>query len=169
MTTEEADVETGYDLTGVHGLEQHYEVLDPEDVEKERQTRVSWDWQVTGDASFAVYLALIVVGPETAPERVHVAYVATFEFSGSAPTLDLQNFVVFAASSLLVPYLRQAISSLSSDGPFGQMNLSPVNVQALMDFVDFEQSTGYQQLAEDSEMADAFGLDLGGEPEPDTG
>lgn len=166
--TDEADAQTGYDLTGVYGLEQHYDVLDSEDVEEERQTRISWDWQVTGEASFAVYLALIVIGPKTAPERVRVAYVASFEFSGSSPTLDLQNFVVFSASALLIPYLREAISSLSSDGPFGQMNLSPVNVQALMDFVDFEQSTGYQQLAEDPEMAETYGVDLGSGPETAT-
>lgn len=153
------DVQTGYTLDGVFAVEQHFETREPDLSDEEGDTTISWDWRINSETGFAVWLSLGIEGPAQNPANVRVGYVAVFKRSGAEPTLDLKNFVVFSASALLIPYIRQSISWLTAAGPFEQVDFAPVNVKALLDFVDFERSTGFLQMQESRELAAAYGFE----------
>lgn len=161
----EGDGRTGYGIVKVHATKQFHQALTAEEVEEERSTRVSWDWRAAGPGSFQVFLGFEITGPKEAPERVEVEMVGTFQIEGDSRSLDLEPFVQFAAPAMLVPYIRQVVTNLTSQGPFEPLLMSPLNVYDLMDFARFTETTGYTQAQEDVELAESLGLTL---DEPDS-
>lgn len=150
--------ETGYSLVKLHASKQLHRVLTADQVEEERSTGISWDWRVEGPRLFQVFLGFEMKGPQEAPEEIEVDLVGTFQIEGEDTSLALQPFVQFSAPAIILPYIRQIVTNLTSHGPFEPLLMSPMNVQKMMEFANFEESTGFHQLREDPELAAAFGV-----------
>lgn len=143
----------GYRLLDVSAAYQHYSIIDAEDrdepLQETRSTRFFWNWSVTAPRRFEVVLGILVTGTEDAPEEVDVRVVGTFAVEGEDPTLGIDTFVHTSAPAIILPYIREKITRLTADGPFGTYWLPIVNVQRLMkETHPYEESEGARQLAQ---------------------
>ncbi len=153
---EKAIPSPGYRLADVSAAYQHYEVLDPdtEDIGEDVGLQFVWDWRIVGPHRFEVFFGVRVIGNQERPEKIDIRLVGSFATVGDSQALKLEDFSKTSAPAILLPYLREKVTKLSSDGPFGTYWMPLVNVQNLMDGYDYQASTGAKQLAEDSEALD---------------
>lgn len=80
--------------------------------------------------------AEVLLGFRLTPDPKKQAYVIIVEivgaFSLQAGTIDqLTQFAKGGASSILFPYVRQMISTITRDGKWGPVLLHPINVQTI--------------------------------------
>jgi preprotein translocase subunit SecB len=106
-------------------------------------------------------ITLSVQATRQRPENVNVTMVGIFRPVGEAQTVSFQRFVFDHAPSILMPYAREAISSLTGRGINGSLNLPPINVVALMEDMDPARSTGHEQLLAEPAVARLFGVEVG--------
>ncbi|MEE8551492.1 MAG: protein-export chaperone SecB [Gemmatimonadota bacterium] len=142
---------TGYALEKIHTVRADYRpALEEEwDSHAEREISFLWDWRVTDDTNFSVVLGARIGPSETERDKIEAVVVGNFEIMGDVQSVDLRRFVELNAPALIMPYLRQALTSLSDQGPFGAFYLPPVNVKTLSEDFDTEAATGAIQLKED--------------------
>lgn len=157
---EDQDTGTGYTLEKIHTTEQLYRLVNAEDLGEEREYEFGWDWRIGGESAFQVLFSLEIKGTRDINELVRVKIVGTFSVTGKEKTVDLPHFVQYAAPAILFAYVRQIVTTLTSQGPFEPLLIAPTNMQKAMDYGDFEQTTGYSQLADDPELAESWGVEL---------
>jgi preprotein translocase subunit SecB len=151
-------VSSGYEILQVYALEQHYEVVAevPEGVEESPGTEeplgVNWDWRIIEGRDFEVQLGLEMPPTAELHELLRVRFVLRAR-AGENLSISPANFVRGPAISVLIPYLREAITSLSARGPIGVRYLNPLNANSLAAQFSFEGSFGGRQLSEDPELA----------------
>ena len=69
--------------------------------------------------------------PKWHPYRIEVIVSGVFGSKDASPEL-FDQFCRSAAPSILFPYIRQIVHSVTADAIEGQLRLDPVNVQALV-------------------------------------
>lgn len=145
----------GYRLLDLSAALQRYSILDPEDPESNLQEapslRLVWDWKLTDDQQFEVFVGVWLIGTKEEPQEVEVRMVGTFTVDGEVQDLELRDFVHTSAPAIMMPYVRDKVTQLTSDGPFGAYYLPIVNVRNLMKGYSYEESTGAAQLAKRNE------------------
>lgn len=151
---------SGFHLLRVITVHQEYSLASEEEVGAEgdnRRMTVNWDWSVSEDRQFDVFLGASIEGNQEAPERVNVGLVGEFVLDGSVPSMAFQTFVQTSAPAILFPYLRQIVSDLTGRGPYGPYYIPSVNVVRMMKQYDFDTTTGAGQLREDPALAKLYG------------
>lgn len=153
---ERSDLPTpGYRLLDVSAALQRYSIVDPDDPEAEVEDKPSmrfmWDWRMLEDRQFEVFLGVWLMGTTEQPQEVEVRLVGTFAIDGEVQALALREFVHTSAPAILMPYVRDKVTGLTADGPFGSYYMPIVNVQSLMKGYAYENSSGAKQLQEMSE------------------
>ena len=162
MTQDDAkDVGSGLRIKKIAAMEQHCESFDPGDVEEQEAVgHVMWDWSVQDDRTFGVALGVVISATKARPEELRVLMTGTFEIKGDERLpLSLKSFVEVGAPTILVPYIREAISSMTGRGPHGAFHLEPMNVRTLLAGTEAEEATGVDQLKEYPEFAKFFAED----------
>ena len=152
---------SGYHLHRVVALEQSYKVVTPEDPGDEdspRSVSLAWDWQVTGDDAFEVFMWGDLGPSGTDWDEITVSILGEFTFKPSR-SLSLERFVGVNAPAMLLPYLRETISALTARGPFGAYYLPSINVVEMGQRYDFVRTKGAAQLREDPDLAKRMGVD----------
>ncbi len=117
-----------------------------------------WDWQIMDDRQFLVSITVGIEPTRERPESIRVMTVGVFTRVGEGPAVDVLRFVQVHAPSILMPYARETISALSGRGFYGALYLPPLNVQALMNDVNIEATTGLKQARENPRLGNAFGV-----------
>jgi preprotein translocase subunit SecB len=152
---------SGYSLERVFSQEQHFEGLTaPIGLSEGASSNINfgWDWQLQGDDRFVVLITLKVEPTLQRPERVSVTMAGVFHRVGEQQSVPFDAFVLTHAPSILLPYAREAISSLTGRGLNGALHLPPINVMALMKEMNPQVSTGNEQLLAHPEIARRLGL-----------
>jgi preprotein translocase subunit SecB len=153
---------SGYRLSRLYYPRQSYALNDPTELpaeegdteDSEREFSVAWDWRITGESRFSISLGILIPATRRAPELIEVGVVGDFHVIGDTPSVDIKQFVTANGPAILFPYLRQAISQLTTNGPRGSYMLPALNILEMLKDHSYDESTGAQQLAE----ADATSL-----------
>ncbi len=66
------------------------------------------------------------------PYRIEVAYVGDFEFEASLESEEMEGIARTNCAAILMPYVRQAVTDLSSRGTNGPLLLKPMNIAAML-------------------------------------
>jgi preprotein translocase subunit SecB len=151
---------SGFRLLRVVTIHQEYSIVSGEEIASETEARgltVNWDWSVSKDRQFDVFLGADLAGNQEAPETVNVGVIGEFAIAGVATSMAVRSFVQTAAPAIMFPYLRQIISDLTGRGPYGPYYLPSVNVVRMMQRYDFEATRGAHQLRENQELARIYG------------
>lgn len=163
-------VSSGYEILQVYALEQHYEVVAREDrkedlevpgEEEEAPIGVNWDWRVLKDREFEVQFGVEMPPTADLGEVISVRFVLRAK-AGEQVSIPPIAFVRAPAIAVLVPYIREAITSMSVRGPIGVRYLNPLNVPALAERFPMEESIGARQLMDDSDLAAMYGWEQNG-------
>lgn len=153
--------ETGYRLLKLFAYEQMCEMADQEEAEGlplHRAPNFYWNWFPSGYREFSVWLGVFLPPSSEVPERVRVAYIADFSIDADEPRIPLESFVLHQAPTLIYPYLREAVTSLTARGVAGPYTFSTLDVrEALLPEFSFANSTGTEMLR-DVEEAELFGF-----------
>jgi len=120
---------------------------------------IGWDWYPHDARVFDVLLQATVPASQTRPEEIRVVMVARFERVGT-PQPAFAVFAMLNAPTLLVPYVRETISSLSSRGLLGPILLPTINVIQVMSEMKMEASNGFASLIARPALAEAYGFNL---------
>lgn len=144
----------GYSLESIHTIRASYGlVLAEGDPPEERELSFMWDWRVAEKpGSFQVLLGAQVGPCKDAPDELEAVILGTFEVIGEVQSVNLRGFVELNAPAVLMPYLRQALTTLSAQGPMGPFYLIPINVTVLSESFDRDNATGASQLKEDPSL-----------------
>jgi preprotein translocase subunit SecB len=156
---------SGYNLERVYVAEMSFighpvSEGDPEALGTEMTLGFSFDWQVEEDLSFTVMLSATVEPFRDRPETIAVTVNGLFRSADGTHSVPVIDFIRFNAPALLMPFVRQTIALLTSQGLFGSLLLPPMNVLAMMQNVDISNTTGSQQLREDKELAMRIGIEM---------
>ena len=147
--------ETSFRVEGVYFPRQDYRCVtfsNPDEAPKERELTFAWDWRFSGPGRLEVKVEL-KMGPSTEfSEAVSLVGIGAFSIMSGLTQDHLLGFVKVSAPAFVFPYLREALTSLTSKGPYGPVLLSPMNVSSLTADFDPKKTTGWQQLEEDSEL-----------------
>lgn len=149
----------GYYLVRIFSPELLLSFEEPEEgVPSEDNAAVGWDWFAHSTIIFDVILRVGILPTTERKERVRATLVGRFERVGEPARPTFKSFVMQNASAMLAPYLREAVSALTTRGLFGPMLLPPMNVIAMMGRMNFEKSQGYLRAREHGEIAAAYGI-----------
>jgi len=155
---------TSYQLEQIFPIEQHYELLDPDELEKEGgdfDFDFFWNWYLEGEQRFAVMLGVRAIGGKDAPEEVRVGAVAVFSIITPTPDVPLQTFLQRDAPAIMAPFLNEVFVSLTARSLTGVLRLLPFQELAnLPEVFPFEASSGTQMLLADKKLAKALGVEL---------
>lgn len=145
----------GFALDRVYFAEQALRLVQPTaDIpESDAPIAFGWDWRVVGPRNFEVILQIRIGPTQSRPEEASVVMCGAFSVSGPNHSVAAQDFVKAQAPAILFPYLREALTSLTSRGAHGPHYLAPVNVLILMQNFDPDKATGALQLKSGSEPA----------------
>ncbi len=138
----------GFSLDKIYFIEQFLRLVDlaPDSTESSEPISFGWDWRVIGAREFEVVLQVRVDPTRERPESASVVICGAFGVSGPEHTVATRDFVRAQGPAILFPYLREALTSLTSRSPHGPFILAPTNVLALMQAFDPEKATGALQL-----------------------
>lgn len=152
---------SGYILQQVYANNLEFIGVPADDLKADQpDITVEWDWDTADEGAFRVTLGINVQPSRDRPESVRARLHAVFQCVGEHQSLPLLDFVHDNAPALLVPFVREAIASLTSRGLHGALLLPPVNMVAVMQNMDPMSATGVRQLAERPDLARAFGVDV---------
>lgn len=161
---QQAQVSSGYEILQIYALEQFYDAtVEPAEAPQSQDDKttepplgVNWDWRVISEREFEVQFGIEMAPSPDIHEYIRVRFVLRAK-AGEEVTIPVAEFVGAPAISVLVPYLREAITSMSVRGPIGVRYLNPLNVRALAKRFPFEESMGAGQLKQDPELAALYG------------
>lgn len=141
---------SGYALSGVFTKMQELREKDlPADKERQGAINVGWDWAFVGDEAFDVEVSVSVEPTKERPEYFATAVVGRFRQLGQAPSVELEKFAHLQAVAILLPYVRQVLSNLTSLSPYGNAFYLPsLNVVNMMKDFDPKNATGANELHE---------------------
>lgn len=146
---------SGYNFERVYTNHQSSRaVAKSSDLAPEPSLFFGWDWRRLSEGHFEVTVQLGIDPSAQRPEEIRVTLSGRFSPTGIAQEVPLESFVRFHAPAILMPFVRDAVASLTTRGFFGQLLLPPMNVQLLMESQDPEKTTGFRQR---SDGAPSFG------------
>lgn len=139
---------SGYHLERIYTNRQYFEgvAIDDSISDEEPQVGIGWDWRLRDEGIFEVLLSLTLPACRQRPEKVEVTIVGQFATIGDAQTVNLEQFVCKNAPAILLPYAREAISSLTGRGLLGPFYLPPLNLVEVMKGMDPSVAAGALQL-----------------------
>lgn len=155
---------SGYRLVRVYATDLAYQIENEDAPEPpadpSRAIRVAWDWRIVGKRTFDVSLMLEVGASKEHPETARACVVGSFQAGQGALSVGFAQFVREHAPAILLPYVREHISALTSRGPHGTFFLAPINIVRLVKDFDDRDTDGARQLDEDAELAAEFELEF---------
>jgi hypothetical protein len=159
--TEERLPDTGYRLIELVAFEQFCKLVNPDEVLEtaaERASNFVWDWHPSGEREFSVWLTLVLHPSRQVPEQVRVAFIGDFFIEVDEPATPLEEFVMRDAPAILFPYVREAVSSLTSRGISEPYVAPAMNIgEVIATEFSFAASTGVAMLRDAAEV-EAFGF-----------
>ncbi|MEJ7758067.1 MAG: protein-export chaperone SecB [Gemmatimonadaceae bacterium] len=111
-----------------------------------------WDWRFVEGEFMDVLLGVTLAATRGRLEEVEVSMVGSFRLPTETPDVSLETFATLNGPAMLMPYLREAISALTSRGYFGAFTMPPINVHHLIAGMD-QNATGVRQAAADPALA----------------
>lgn len=102
---------------------------------------IAWDWGWLAHDVFDVNLTLDVAATQERDEHVGVTAIARFRTVGAGPSVEIEQFAQSSAPAILLPYVRNMIHFLTTNGRFAPLLLPPLNVQAMMQTMDQARTT----------------------------
>ena len=151
----------GYQLQRLYFPELLYSLADSDELQDapiERRVDLGWDWHIVGGRAFEVMLHIALRPTKDRADRVRATLVGVFVAEQEACSVPFDRFVQLHATTLLLPYLRAAVSDLTGKGPLGTYHLPPINVHQLMKDFDITDTIGAGQLRDNPEAALSLGL-----------
>jgi preprotein translocase subunit SecB len=137
----------------VYFLKQQHELVPDEgELPEEGTFSVKWEWLFNKPGEFRVLLGLRLAAAKQRPEITLAEAAADFQLRKSVPREHFLQFVQRAAPSILFPYLREAIASLTGRGPYGAFQFPPLLVGNVVGAMKTEEATGFHQLEEDESL-----------------
>ena len=136
---------SGYALIAVYTPVQELRHKDPGEPDTYGAMNLAWDWRFLDESVFEVRIAISIEPSRERSDFVSVHVAGRFRKVGD-PTLELSDFVRIQAVAILLPYARQALSSLTSSTLSGAYYLPPINVFKLMEPFNPAKATGARQL-----------------------
>lgn len=73
--------------------------------------------------------------PKWQPYVITVSVVGRFS-QASGPIEEFNQFLRMGAPAILFPYVRAIVESLTRDSRYGRVRVSPINIQAMMGWVE---------------------------------
>jgi preprotein translocase subunit SecB len=143
-----------FTLSRIYATELSYHVVVPEgEPTATPQVTCRWDWRFLDTTTVEVLLG-VAVGPSAGRfEEAKASYVAVFSLPGSAAGTSLRQFVRVHAPTIMLPYLLEALSALTSRGYFGGIVLRPFDVAALIPQGE-DDATGAAQIRNEPAFTD---------------
>lgn len=141
---------TGYEIEKIYTIHQLMEHMNPGEPDTQGLLDIGWDWRLLLEAdvpTFEVRLSATVEPSEDRDDFITASVVGRFRQTAEEPTVHVIDFARLHGPAILLPYLRQALSSLTSLSFYGSYYLPPINVQSLMADFDPEQTSGAKQLS----------------------
>lgn len=122
------------------------------------RTEYKWDWLPEDERFFCAILSIRCLPAKERPERIQVAIAGKFRRDGNPERPTFIDFVMLNATTMLMPYAREAFADLSGRGVTGRFTLPTLNVFHLVSGMKFELSGGAGQLLVRPDLADAYGI-----------
>lgn len=158
------DWSVSYQLEQIYPIEQHYELLNKDMLEKEGgefEFSYYWNWYVVGERRIAVMLGIRATGAKEVPEQVRATAVAVFSILAPDPDVPLQTFLQRDAPAIIVPFLNDIFVSLTARSLTGVLRILPFEELAnIPTAYPFQESTGAKFLSENKETTKSLGIDL---------
>lgn len=158
---------SGFSIAAVFARELRYELVAVDDREgleeaeddQDRPITVFWDWRVVSEErAFETVFGVELQPTKQFYERIRATYVGRFQLTDEeTPALDVRDFAKANAIAFLIPYVREAISSLAGRGPFGPYILHPVNAAQLARSIPEKKTTAGDQYRSEPDLAEIFG------------
>ena len=158
--------ESGYFIEKVYANHLALTVQRPEEGEEKADLYFHWDWKVLAESVFEVTIGLLMEPTEDRCEQVEVSMIGLFRQGSGDTEVPLADFVRYHAPAILMPYVREAIGSLTGRGFYSARYLPALNVQRLMDQQDPSKATGALQLARADARGAAARPSIGKRPRP---
>lgn len=156
---------TGYSMTKLWASEIEYAFVDPDDISEQQGDRLTgyfWDWMAEEGRSFYVVLGAALEASRKYPERAKVTLIGEFKIESGETTIALRDFVMSNAPTMMFPYVRELIASLTGRGLFGPYYIPPFYLShVLQTDYSFEESSGFETLMARPELAEEFGFPTG--------
>lgn len=112
-----------------------------------------WDWRFVGQQYIDILLGITLAPTKKRAETVQATMVGAFRLPTEQPDVTLDVFTRINGPTMLMPYLREAISSLTSRGFVGTFLLPPINVHKMIANIEGDTS-GARQVADDIELGE---------------
>lgn len=146
---------SGYTFERVYTNHQSLRVVPRSDsLPKDSPLLFGWDWRRLSEGHFEVTVQFGLDPSVERPEEVRVTLSGRFAPEGESQEVPLESFAQFHAPAILMPFVREAVASLTTRGFFGSVLLPPINVQVLMDNKDASAATGARQGSGAVELGD---------------
>lgn len=161
MSTEPQSSESGFSLEHIFFSTLRFEGVTTAPAEKSADDEgflVGWDWQILGERRFEVMFGLSFNPTAERPERVKVVAHGRFLVTNPSTELPVPRFASHHAPAILFPFLREAISSLTSKGAIGPLLLDPLNISAVMGDLDPMRSTAGETLRTTPAVGGDYGI-----------
>jgi len=154
MTTKTVATQAAYAFVGYYFVEQSQQLLLGKKLQTgDRPVEILWDWRRVSERGFEVKLGVNVEAAKEIPERLNVVLVGRFSCVGPGTTSESEEFASINAVAILLPYVREALSSLSGRGPFGAYVLQPINVVEMAKSFDLKRATAARRLPQQKKKA----------------
>ena len=116
----------------------------------------AWDWEPRDHETFYVLLGMRGLPGKDRPERITVSMAALFRRVGNPVKPTLVDFVMTNGPTILIPYIRETVSNMTTRGTVGTYTLPPFNVVKFMSAIKFELSAGAKKLAARPDIIRAY-------------
>ncbi len=159
----------GYTPLRMFTAQQSYRIVPAGEIDEGMGDRLSsyfWDWRPSGKREFYIFLAIKLHASKDIPEEVEAMLIGDFRVDDGEPAVPFDKFAFELAPTLMFPYLREVISSLTVRGlrsdPY---YLPPFDIrEVLAAEYSFDKSAGIQILRDDKQVAEQFDFPVPGVP-----
>lgn len=160
MTLVPKTASSGFALDRVYFGEQVLRIVPPDDpsLRDEEEINFAWDWRLQGEDAFEIFLKLSLSPTRMRPEEIRATACGVFRIAGVQPALGIKAFARLNGPTILMPYVRECITAMTSRSFYGAHILSPINMVELMKTQDAEAATGSRQIAAREVSSEPIGL-----------
>lgn len=138
--------ESGYFIEKVYANRLGLIVRESEKNGDEAELFFQWDWRRIEESRFEVTVGLLLEPTRDRSEQVEVSIIGLFRQGSGKTEVPFGDFVRYHAPAILMPFVREAVGSLTGKGFYPARYLPVFNVQQLMDRQDPTKATGAKQL-----------------------
>lgn len=153
---------SGYAIENVYTYHQLLEHKDPGEEDTHGAVDIGWDWWLVGadEPTFEVRLSATVESSPQRDDHISAGLIGRFRMIEKPPSVPVVQFVRLQATAILLPYLRQVLSNLTSTSFHGTYYLPPINAVELMKDFDAANTIGARQLRELTEGTSSVDNDI---------